>query len=351
MIGFAETECLDAVYVPCKRPSAPRLRVSKQDAASLPIVNTNEDFFSESTKFNLQSYCATPLLPLEEQTSLLKQARLGKNAELIMRLGKDFLSQSDRKSLQKIINTGESAKEKLIKTNIRLVVYTARKYAGFDLPFADVIQEGCIGLLKAIDRYDFQRNIKFSTYAVWWIRQSVVRAMQNCGRAIRIPVHRLEEIQKVTKTYFAMTQELQRDPTPQEIAEKMNLPLETAKNLLFIVNLQPVSLDAPTGDDNDSSLGEIIADDCSVESAVEETVKREQINRALKKLSSTEETVVRMRFGIGYERTYTLEEVGKQFHLSRERIRQIEKKALGKLRKPSVRKLLSGLLEENCAAS
>lgn len=351
MLNFTEPEWLNTVYVPCKRPSTPRLRVSKQDAASLPIVNTNEDFFSESTKFNLQSYCATPFLPLEEQTSLLKQARLGKNAELIMRLGKDFLSQSDRKSLQKIINTGKSAKEKLIKTNIRLVVYTARKYVGFGLPFVDAIQEGCIGLIKAIDRFDFEYNVKFSTYAVWWIRQSVVRAMQNCGRAIRIPVHRLEEIKKVTKTYFAMTQELQRDPTPQEIAEKMNLPLETAKNLLSIVNLQPVSLDAPTGDDNDSSLGEIIADDCSVESAVEETVKREQINRALKKLSSTEETVIRMRFGIGYERTYTLEEVGKQFHLSRERIRQIEKKALEKLRKPSVRKLLSGLLEDNCAAS
>lgn len=299
------------------------------------FANASHAKINDPVKMYLKEIGQIPLLDPKEEPIIARQIQEGEQAKEDIK--NPDLSEEEKKKLAKIIADGEEAKQTLISSNLRLVVSIAKKYVGRGMLFLDLIQEGNCGLIKAVEKFDYTKGFKFSTYATWWIRQSITRAIADQARTIRIPVHMVETINKLTRIQRQLVQDLGRDPMPEEIAEKMeNISAEKVREIQKIA-LDPVSLETPIGEEDDSHLGDFIEDKdtLSPDDYTNNQLLKDEINTVLQGLTEREEKVLRLRFGLLDGRTRTLEEVGKEFNVTRERIRQIEAKALRKLKNPN----------------
>lgn len=288
----------------------------------------------------LKEMSLTPLLSVEEELGLAKRVARARQAqrELARSNGND---PQRRREIDALVQDGRMARDALIKANTRLVVSVARRYLGRGVPFLDLIQEGNLGLMKAVEKYEYQRGFRFSTYATWWIRQGIVRAIADQGRTIRVPVHMVDRLRVVYKASRELEQKIGRTPTPEELAQQLDLDSSKLQWLLQVTQ-QPVSLESPVNGEEDSELGMYVEDITSPSPAqiTYENMLRERLDEVLATLTPREARILRLRFGLGQDRPYTLEEVGQKFGLTRERIRQIESKALRRLRQPSRARLL-----------
>lgn len=289
---------------------------------------------ADPVKDYLKQIGKVALLNAEQEVSLAKRIEAGLFAEEQMTLNN--VDAKDLDDYEWIAEDGHRAKNHLLEANLRLVVSLAKRYTGRGMLFLDLIQEGNLGLIRAVEKFDYTKGYKFSTYATWWIKQAITRAMADQARTIRIPVHMIETINKLTRTSRSLVQELGREPTAEEIGERMDLPASKVRRIMKIAQ-EPISLETPIGEEEDSHLGDFIEDKSAI-SPLEQVIAtnlREQTGRVLKTLTPREELVLRMRFGVGDGSEHTLEEVGRSFNVTRERIRQIESKALRKLRHPT----------------
>nr|WP_292212357.1 RNA polymerase sigma factor RpoD [Butyrivibrio sp.] len=302
----------------------------------------------DPVRMYLKEIGKVPLLNADQEIELAKAMEAGIDAqkELSDDKDKNELSDARKKELDQIIYEGEEAKKRLAEANLRLVVSIAKRYVGRGMLFLDLIQEGNLGLIKAVEKFDFRKGFKFSTYATWWIRQAITRAIADQARTIRIPVHMVETINKLIRVSRQLLQELGREPLPEEVAKEMNMPVERVREILKI-SQEPVSLETPIGEEEDSHLGDFIQDDNVPvpADAAAFTLLKEQLVEVLGTLTEREQKVLRLRFGLDDGRARTLEEVGKEFNVTRERIRQIEAKALRKLRHPSRSRKLKDYLD------
>ena len=310
----------------------------------------------DPVRMYLKEIGKVPLLSAEEEIELAKNMEAGAVAKekiAILKSREENATEEELaeikeeiKNLQKDLDAGDEAKKRLAEANLRLVVSIAKRYVGRGMLFLDLIQEGNLGLIKAVEKFDYRKGYKFSTYATWWIRQAITRAIADQARTIRIPVHMVETINKLIRVSRQLLQELGREPSPEEIAVEMNMPVERVREILKI-SQEPVSLETPIGEEEDSHLGDFIQDDNVPvpADAAAFTLLKEQLEEVLGTLTEREQKVLTLRFGLEDGRARTLEEVGKEFNVTRERIRQIEAKALRKLRHPSRSRKLKDYLE------
>ncbi|MBQ9643558.1 MAG: RNA polymerase sigma factor RpoD [Lachnospiraceae bacterium] len=311
----------------------------------------------DPVRMYLKEIGKVPLLSAEQEIDLAQAMEYGALAEKVLaaqdreslsltREEKEFLEGKTDEELKELIEEGDAAKKRLAEANLRLVVSIAKRYVGRGMLFLDLIQEGNLGLIKAVEKFDYRKGFKFSTYATWWIRQAITRAIADQARTIRIPVHMVETINKLVRISRQLLQELGREPTPEEIAERMDIPVERVREIIKI-SQEPVSLETPIGEEEDSHLGDFIQDDNVPvpADAAAFTLLKEQLSEVLGTLTEREQKVLRLRFGLDDGRARTLEEVGKEFSVTRERIRQIEAKALRKLRHPSRSRKLKDYLD------
>ena len=346
-------EQLDDIYVTFNKLNievVPDVEADDKDDALEPDDDVDEDRDAASEKnisidlsvdasvniddpvrMYLKEIGRVPLLSADEEIVLAKQIEAG----------------AEEDATYKEIQLSKKAKKKLVDANLRLVVSIAKRYVGRGMLFLDLIQEGNLGLIKAVDKFDYTKGYKFSTYATWWIRQAITRAIADQARTIRIPVHMVETINKLVREQRNLLQELGQDPTPEQIAERMDMTPDKVREILKIAQ-EPVSLETPIGEEDDSHLGDFIEDEV-IENPVDYTTRvvlREQLDEVLDTLTDREENVLRLRFGLDDGKMRTLEDVGKVFNVTRERIRQIEAKALRKLRHPSRSKQLKDFIED-----
>ena len=310
----------------------------------------------DPVRMYLKEIGKVPLLSAEEEIELAKNMEAGAVAKekiAILKSREENATEEELaeikeeiKNLQKDLDAGDEEKKRLAEANLRLVVSIAKRYVGRGMLFLDLIQEGNLGLIKAVEKFDYRKGYKFSTYATWWIRQAITRAIADQARTIRIPVHMVETINKLIRVSRQLLQELGREPSPEEIAAEMNMPVERVREILKI-SQEPVSLETPIGEEEDSHLGDFIQDDNVPvpADAAAFTLLKEQLEEVLGTLTEREQKVLTLRFGLEDGRARTLEEVGKEFNVTRERIRQIEAKALRKLRHPSRSRKLKDYLE------
>ena len=320
------------------------IEVSKKELEDLSVPEgINID---DHVKMYLKEIGKVNLLTPEEELSLAKRMADGEKAkEQLEEIGEE-IDEDTKKQIDLLIADGEKAKKSLAEANLRLVVSIAKRYVGRGMLFLDLIQEGNLGLIKAVDKFDYTKGYKFSTYATWWIRQAITRAIADQARTIRIPVHMVETINKLVRVSRQLVQELGREPTPEELAKELNMPVDKVREISKI-SQEPVSLETPIGEEEDSHLGDFIPDEDAPapSEAASFVLLKEQLGAVLETLSEREAKVLRLRFGLDDGRARTLEEVGKEFDVTRERIRQIEAKALRKLRHPSRSKKLKDFLD------
>lgn len=320
------------------------IEVSKEELEDLSVPEgINID---DHVKMYLKEIGKVNLLTPEEELSLAKRMADGETAkEQLEEIGEE-IDEDTKKQIDLLIADGEKAKKSLAEANLRLVVSIAKRYVGRGMLFLDLIQEGNLGLIKAVDKFDYTKGYKFSTYATWWIRQAITRAIADQARTIRIPVHMVETINKLVRVSRQLVQELGREPTPEELAKELNMPVDKVREISKI-SQEPVSLETPIGEEEDSHLGDFIPDEDAPapSEAASFVLLKEQLGAVLETLSEREAKVLRLRFGLDDGRARTLEEVGKEFDVTRERIRQIEAKALRKLRHPSRSKKLKDFLD------
>ena len=336
-----------------EEPAAEEIAEVEEEELVDPNSLVNSFSIDDPVRMYLKEIGKVPLLNPDEEIVLAQamsagneaKARLDELEEQRKNGETPDITPEEEAQLRKVYKKGESSKQKLAEANLRLVVSIAKRYVGRGMLFLDLIQEGNLGLIKAVEKFDYTKGYKFSTYATWWIRQAITRAIADQARTIRIPVHMVETINKVIRVSRQLLQELGHDPSPNEIAAEMGMPVEKVREILKIAQ-EPVSLETPIGEEEDSHLGDFIPDEGASEpsEAASFTLLKEQLMDVLSTLTPREEKVLKLRFGIEDGRTRTLEEVGKEFNVTRERIRQIEAKALRKLRHPSRSKKLKDFL-------
>ena len=366
-----DAEQLESVLDFLEHNNVDVLRISEDDDDDEIILDDEEEVevekidlsvpdgvsVEEPVRMYLKEIGKVPLLSAEEEIELAKKMEAGSVAEEKISLLKTRMEESEDdaekdeikaeiKELQKEVDWGDDAKKRLAEANLRLVVSIAKRYVGRGMLFLDLIQEGNLGLIKAVEKFDYRKGYKFSTYATWWIRQAITRAIADQARTIRIPVHMVETINKLIRVSRQLLQKLGREPSPEEIAAEMNMPVDRVREILKI-SQEPVSLETPIGEEEDSHLGDFIKDDNVPvpADAAAFTLLKEQLEEVLGTLTEREQKVLTLRFGLEDGRARTLEEVGKEFNVTRERIRQIEAKALRKLRHPSRSRKLKDYLE------